>query len=179
MSNSDKQFIKAVRDRLEQSLLNLSPELDSRLNQMRADALHSEFSKIQNKEATAMLADASGSLMDDPQVIGSEIEEKLNLIRKQAIAQLEGNSATREALLPRLSARFVQLISIITSALPKPAFATACVLLSAVSLFYYIDSGVTDIPIDSAQELIASVEDIELYENLDFYLWLAENDFPN
>ena len=57
--------------------------------------------------------------------------------------------------------------------------ATACVLVTVVSLVYVNGNSSGNLSLDDELVLVASADDLELYENLDFYLWLDENGFAN
>jgi hypothetical protein len=52
-------------------------------------------------------------------------------------------------------------------------------MVTVVSLFYVSSRPAGILSLEEEISLIASAEDIELYENLDFYLWLDENGIPD
>jgi hypothetical protein len=54
--------------------------------------------------------------------------------------------------------------------------ATACVIITVAVLFYNAPAPTDSPPLDPNIGLIASADELELYENLDFYVWLAENE---
>jgi len=64
-------------------------------------------------------------------------------------------------------------------ALPAKMLATACLTVTIVSLFYTASRPAGTLPLEEEIALIASADDYELVENLDFYLWLADNGIPN
>ena len=64
-------------------------------------------------------------------------------------------------------------------ALPAGAFATACVLLIAVTIDLELPPTGPAAGLDAELALFTSADEFELYENLDFYLWLAENGLDN
>jgi len=57
--------------------------------------------------------------------------------------------------------------------LPAGGLVTACLLVTVVVLQWPDSARIS--PVDSDILLFASADEIELYENLEFYLWLAEN----
>ena len=66
---------------------------------------------------------------------------------------------------------------------PKPVrmlwaggLAAACVGLLAVSLWIWQPAGPHPIPDPEDLEILASEEDLDLYEDLEFYSWLADAD---
>ena len=63
--------------------------------------------------------------------------------------------------------------------IPVRVFATTCVIVTVVSLLTVFPDSATPLSLDEEISLIASADDLELYENLDFYMWLAENGLPN
>ena len=62
---------------------------------------------------------------------------------------------------------------------PVSAFATACVLVTVATLFFQFPEQPTGELAEADILLFASSDEIELYDNLEFYLWLAENGLPN
>jgi hypothetical protein len=54
--------------------------------------------------------------------------------------------------------------------------ATACVVVTAISIFYVDSRPAGTVTLNEEIGLVATAEDIELYDNLEFYLWLAENE---
>ncbi len=66
---------------------------------------------------------------------------------------------------------------------PKPprrlwaaGLAAACVGFLAVSLWIWQPAATQPIPDPEDLEILASAEDLDLYEDLDFYSWLADAD---
>jgi hypothetical protein len=50
-------------------------------------------------------------------------------------------------------------------------------MVTAISIFYVNSRPTGTLTLEEEIDLVAAAEDIELYENLEFYLWLAENEF--
>ena len=63
--------------------------------------------------------------------------------------------------------------------LPVGMIATACLTVTVVTLFYTSSNPGSEFSVDDELLLIASADELELYENLDFYLWLEETGFEN
>lgn len=115
-----------------------------------------------NFDEQAFLEKASNELDHSCERMDGETLSRLNTIRHAAIER--GNKSTRVFLAP-----FGGLI-------------TACVLVFVVSVFY---PGQPDVPgqgtSDSGMaiedlDILTSAESLELFENLEFYQWLEENE---
>jgi hypothetical protein len=49
-------------------------------------------------------------------------------------------------------------------------------VVTAISIFYVDSRPAGTVTLNEEIGLVATAEDIELYDNLEFYLWLAENE---
>lgn len=109
--------------------------------------------------------------------VSEEIDARLNLIRQNAVARFEKQQAAAND-----GGAFSALAWLRSQrdAFSFPAaagmLATACVLLTVVSLFFVNSRPAGTLTLEEEIGLVATAEDIELYENLEFYLWLAENE---
>jgi len=106
-----------------------------------------------------------------------EIEARLDQIRHRAIAKFEQiesqkKKSSSSALSSWLKSKF-DSFNLLASA---GMLATACVLITAISIFYVNTRPAGSLTPEDEISIVASAEDIELYENLEFYLWLAENE---
>lgn len=173
---SEEQFIAEVVARLERSTTDISPQFTTRLDQIRNNALSSTH--VQTGIDDEPLVDSVLNTLEDNEHLPPEIEQRLNQIRQSAIARTgssrNANTASlfdrlREALVDRFATGFP---------IPASMFATACVMVTVVSLFYVSSQPGGELSLEEELSLLASADDIELYENLDFYLWLAENGIP-
>jgi hypothetical protein len=168
---NDIEFTEAVTQRLDGYAESIDDDILTKLNAARASALlmrqqeleaqHRQLSKIREK-------------LIESEVLPAAIESKLHKIRVQAVAK----AATRRHPLH-------SFVSGVTSRLFGSGFGishglvTACLTIAVVGLFYSVrvGDGVNNNTEDMV--IIASSEELELYENLDFYLWLADNEFLN
>lgn len=167
-STQDKDFIKSVVYALDQSAIELEPELTQRLDKARRQAV----TAMQNAADAEMLGRIQDKL-NDSESLPADVQQKLNQIRQQAVEQ----APNRKPLLETAQDIFNSLLN--NTGLTAGMVATACLTLTVATLFY----SSSDSPVISAMDedlgLIASADELELYENLDFYLWLAENELLN
>lgn len=166
---SDNDLIREICTRLDASCANLPVELEQRLDAMRQRAL------IQ--QGTAELQPDPSFRLESGHELSPAIESRLNAARRRAIAHYQTQQSESH------SGEFAQwldaLINPLRFARSASILATACVLVTVVSLFYVASRPESLLPIDEEMGLIASAGDFELYENLEFYLWLAETGLPN
>ncbi len=87
------------------------------------------------------------------------------------------DAAAKNSLLSRIQQLFQSVFE--TNRAMTSMAATACVMVTVVSFFYVSSRPTGILSLEEEIGLIASADDIELYENLDFYLWLEENGMPN
>ena len=172
---NDQQLIEEICIRLDSSIAQLDPSIAERLDSMRRQALAVDVVGTSRSEELLLNVRAK---LDESEAVAPEIEARLDQIRQQAIARLKSNPAESESSLFIRVQQTLQLwFASNRLAMPASVFASACVMVTVVSLFY-ISRPAGSLPLEAEISLIASADDIELYENLDFYLWLAENDFP-
>jgi hypothetical protein len=169
IERSDEEFISDVCSVLDRSLLHLEPAIQQRLDSARQQA------QMQNNMGDALALTARQSL-DRHSEIPPQVEARLDQIRQQALDRMPRSAEISERR---------SLIDMIGNWLPQrgwqlPAgmLATGFVLVTAISLLMPLSSN-TEMSLDQELALLATEDDIELYENLDFYLWLAENGFEN
>lgn len=173
---NDQQLIEDIRTRLDSSIAHLDPSIGERLDSMRRQAIALESVSVSAEEESIVLN--VRSKLDESLSVAPEIKARLDQIRQQAIARLKTPAPESESsLFTRAQETLQALFANNRLAMPASVFATACVMVTVVSLFY-VSRPPGTLPLEDEISLIASADDIELYENLDFYLWLAENDFP-
>jgi hypothetical protein len=120
------------------------------------------------------------SLDDSVSELEPEILFRLEQSRKAALSQL--GTAARKPRRPMPEKRwfsFLDFLSPVRLAVPAGTLATVCVLAAAVTLFYRMPDRTGSEVADADILLFASSDEIELYDNLDFYLWLADNGLSN
>jgi hypothetical protein len=170
----DKQLLEEIRLRLDRSIAHLEPSVSERLHSMRRQAV-APAQDSADDHAHGLLLDV-GQKLDDNEAVTPEIAARLDQIRQQAITSIKSTPPpVAEALLSRVRDSLVALFASHTMTIPARVFATACVLVTAASLFTVYSRPSGSLTPEAEIGLIASADDIELYENLDFYLWLAEN----
>jgi hypothetical protein len=102
-------------------------------------------------------------LVDD---IRKRMDQSCNALDGQTLSRL---NRIRHAALERKQARASRML------LPFGGFVTACVLVLSVTMY----APGTTAPEASAIEdidILTSSDDLDLYEDYEFYQWLAEND---
>lgn len=171
IKRSDEEFIALVRSELERSLEGLDPRTLARLGSASQQALAaSTLPRNQDEAIRVRLADS----YIDEKALPAGVEERLDQIRQQALARMPRQEQSQGV--------FTQLCAWLKSVLsswqvPASLAATGFVMVTAVSLLP--GNSNSEFSLEQELTLVATAEDIELYENLDFYLWLAENGFEN
>jgi DNA anti-recombination protein RmuC len=168
IQRSDEEFIAAVSRMLDRSLEQLDPAIQQRLDSARQQA--------QSQDSLAdSLPHAAHQSLDRQSEISPEVEARLDQIRQRALDRMPRPAENRQRR---------SLVEMISEGLQLRAWqlsagmlATSFVLVTAISLLPYGNN--TELSLDQELALLATEDDIELYENLDFYLWLAENEFES
>lgn len=115
--------------------------------------------------------------LDDSSALPPNIEARLDQIRHSAVARFEQlqekSTETSRFSMPTWIKTQFDSFSFTTSA---GMLGTACVLVTAIAIFYANSRPAGTLTLEEEISLVATAEDIELYENLEFYLWLAENE---
>jgi hypothetical protein len=177
--SKDDKLIGDIRYYLDKSIEDLPGDVLKKLQSARRQAVtvvqsseHSDYSA-----ATIALA-ARTSLDDTSEALDPEIQRRLDMIRTQAVERMKVSATSRQATKPTLWQKIQQLIHHHEFGFQAGALVTACVLVTVVALQLQFPESGTVNPTDSDILLFASADEIELYENLEFYLWLAENGIP-
>jgi len=172
----DDSLLENVRAALDQSVDQLDVKIRLSLDQSRRQALLRNSVAAVNEPDDGYL-DALLNHLDDGS-LEPEIHNRLNLARSKALdrARQPDRAASLLRLLLRSATRKLLPVQL---TVPVSAFATACLVLTAVTLFYRFPDAVRSGAEETDILLTASNEEIELYENLDFYLWLADNGLPD
>ena len=175
MNSEDRKMLNQIRAMLDDSVTQIDSDTRQRLDSIRALALTSPraLEPINDSEEDLVLA-VQASLDDSVSDLDPQLLARLDAARKAAIAQKPPISPAA-ALWQQLKARLAPSgVSV-----PLGAFATACVLVTVATLFYQLPTRNAGQLVDGDVLLFASGDDIELYDNLEFYLWLADNGLPN
>ena len=172
----ENSFIDAIRQRLDASLVNVDANIATRLDKIRRQALATP--RLSSSEDNQALLDSARNTLDDNEALPAAIEARLDNIRQQAMARMQlPDAAAKNSLLSRIQQLFQSVFE--TNRAMTSMAATACVMVTVVSIFYVSSRPTGILSLEEEIGLIASADDIELYENLDFYLWLEENGMPN
>lgn len=170
----EAKFLEDIRNKLDQQLLPLDAVLSERFAQLREQALQ-RLDGATAAEAVdeSLLIDGVVNRLDDLAEHSPEIQQRLDRLRRQAIAQGAGSTQVAgfwEQLREMFSAQHRLGLSMA---------ATACLTVTAISVFYVSNNPNETFGTAPELTLVASADDLELYENLDFYLWLEENGIPD
>ena len=180
-AHEQDKILDRIRRRLDQSTANLDSHTLERLDEIRARALAREsIQESVNDGEESFLAAVRVSLDDSVAELEPDILFSLEQSRKEVLAHLV--TPTRQARRPtleKLRCHFLDFVSPIRLAVPAGSLAAICVLAAAVTLFYRMPDQTGSEIADADILLFASSDEIELYDNLDFYLWLADNGLSN
>jgi hypothetical protein len=105
--------------------------------------------------------------------IRQQLDRSCNALDGHTLSRL---NRIRHAALERKQTRSSRML------LPFGGFVTACVLVLSVTLFRPGSAPDADLPAGTAPlediEILTSSDSLDLYEDYEFYQWLAENDSP-
>lgn len=169
--SDEERFVLRVAAELDTSLGNLTPGQCARLDAARRDSLaRVSVPGALNSSGHPALA---RTLSDSAEQIPAEVRRRLDGIRAQAMLKARDAHKAESRNRPwwRLPRQF---------AVPAGAFASVCMLVTTLALFTPGD--VPDVlPVALAEDglLITSADELELYQNLEFYQWLADNGLQN
>lgn len=167
----ETEFVKAICAQLDASVDALDPVLAERLHGIRRAALQHSNDEL--------LHEARNTLKRTPP-LSPDIKVQLDAARQRAVARMrQRNTSFIQLQYSRIQYGIASLFQMTRLARPANMIATACVLVTVVSLSYVSNRPGGTLALDDEIALIASAEDFELVENLEFYLWLAENGLPN
>jgi hypothetical protein len=177
MTPSDEAaFIARVKARLDQHMLDVAPELGNQLSVIRKQALERQPGE-ENIDHSLML-DSIANRLDEDFEPAVDIQQRLHRARRMAVARAEERDQRRpwRLVFPEwLQSAFAISGNLINPSLDRALIAAACLFVTVSAVMLSGQSPVD--PFDAQQDmmLVASADELELYENLDFYLWLEEN----
>ncbi|PCH59923.1 MAG: hypothetical protein COC19_06535 [SAR86 cluster bacterium] len=169
--NQHPIFVQLTKKLLDEGVANIDAVVKAKLDAMRLKTLSK--AKISSPGAWLMPFDEDPVLSDSP--LDGKILERLNQARRQALASRAQSPKRRLSSLTQQSSHTL-------ARLYKPAprltqsLATAFTLAVVVSIVYLAPLQQDSLSSIDEISLIASAQEIELYENLDFYLWLADKE---
>jgi len=171
------QIASLAAKSLDKSVTELDVAIKARLDESRQRALLIKQVSEPMDEGLERIVEASKvSLDDSSHILTSEVSQRLDAIREQALTQPVKIGTPDAKSFTEYVRRFFTNLRL---AVPVSGFATAFVLVVVVSLVYQNSGPTGSLFIDDDIVLFASADDIELYENLEFYQWLADNGFPD
>ena len=171
---NDDQFVEKICSYLDRSLEDIDPAYSTRLDEIRSSAFSQRPAIAQDDE---VLLDSIVTRSEDQAPLSNDIEQRLNQMRREAVTRV--NSDSKKHSLLSSAKNWIEDIFANCYSVPVSMVATACLTVTVVTLFYTSSDPANDFSVDEELMLVASAEDLELYENLDFYLWLEETGFEN
>lgn len=165
----DERFAARVAATLDSSIEGLPPCIEARLNCMRSTAR----ARVVGHDAFVQSAGMVLSSAEAVDALPPPVSARLDDIRAQALQraarQLEQRSqSTTWGVLARLLNPRLDI--------PAGAFASVSVLVITFALVTVREPvEVTPVAMNVEGLVLASADDLELYENLEFYQWLADN----
>ena len=122
-----------------------------------------ETKKPDTKKSDTFIKQSQKLLDESIDNLDSDVKDKLYMARRKALAQRSNNYQGNT-----LSKQFIKLLPI-----------TSVALTASIVLGILIQTGLWQseaINIGNDLELVSTMDSIELYEDLDFYQWLAEDE---
>lgn len=165
--SEEERFLLKVGAVLDNSLHQMPPALMACLDAGRQRALM----QAQDSRGSGIGEQTIVQTLDDSaEQLSPEIKARLDGIRAAAMQRARDASAGKK----RVPGQWQDWIR--SLALPASAFASVCVLVITVAVFRQPEPQelIPELVADNAL-LLASEEELELYENLEFYQWLADN----
>ena len=114
-----------------------------------------------NEDELSFIKKIKSNLVDGTEQLPAGIQSKLTRMRHEALDAGERRG-------------FFANFNLSNPALRWPSMATACVSVLAVFLYFQTPGGIH--PDFEDIDLLASEDPLELYEDLEFYAWLAEEE---
>jgi len=168
-------LVQLICGHLDASIAQLPQAIEQQLTESR-QAAQLQNVHLGSQSAEGLVQTVSREL-DDNSSISPEIEARLNQIRHSAVARFEQlQKKTTETSRFSLSAWLRSQFDSFNFSASAGMLATACVMVTAISIFYVNSRPASTLTLEEEIGLVATAEDIELYENLEFYLWLVENE---
>lgn len=170
-------FVATICDHLDRSIVQLDSSIVERLDSARSQAF-SATSDIVNRQASddELLVDSVLTTLEEQADLPAGVEQRLNRIRGEALSRMRENAASPSPF--AVFSNWLQDVFGDNLSLSASMIGTACLVVTVATLFNSPSDQLDDFGLDDELALVASADDLELYENLDFYLWLEENGFP-
>jgi len=171
--SDEARFLAKVMQTLDSSLTQLPNGIEERLDASRHAAMLQSLGP--SRENSAVNGRFAATLASSKQQIPESVNQRLDAIRagamqraSAALQKTDGAAKSKGWWWRRWTAG--------TYTVPASAFASICMLVTTLAIFNLPDTPET-MPLVVAESslVLASEEEIELYENLEFYQWLADN----
>ena len=161
----DSHFVVYVRQLLDESIAQIPQSAQSQLSSARLAALEGAQQSRDTVSSIKLLGERDLPL---------EIQSSLDDIRQRALG-IAARQSRSDALVSRWTPSWPSLRSGGVA-----AFASVCIVVTGV-LLVGVREPVDAVPLAVMEDawVLASEEELELYENLEFYQWLAENGLEN
>lgn len=169
---ADARFVRRAADVLNASMSGVPPAITARLNSIRESVVASA-----ETDSVGVSAMRSPVVSKPGEPMPAGITDRLDDIRARAMQLAARQSQDHNhGFLMGWRGRLASRLSGVAFGVPAGAFASICVLFTTLAIFN-VPTSDEPLPAALAEEVLlqASVDDIELYENLEFYQWLAEN----
>lgn len=162
----EARFLAKVMQTLDGSLTHLPRGIEGRLDRLRhAAMLEARESASENGVAETRFTSA---LAASEKQIPEPVRQRLDAIRAGAMRRASAPQQTKSRWWSGWASRgFAVQVS---------AFASICLLVTTLAIFN-MSGSIETMPLVVAENslVLASEEEIELYNNLEFYQWLADN----
>lgn len=163
----EARFLGKVQQTLDDSLAHMPQSIAGRLDSAR----HAALLQSQELDSKAGSGRFTAALESSEQQIPESVKLRLDGIREAAMQR--ANAAQQKSIARgKWWKRWMPQGFVI----PASAFASICMLVTTLAIFNFSETSET-MPLIVAENslVLASEEEIELYDNLEFYQWLAEN----
>ena len=167
IDGAEEGFLAKVTQTLDGSLTTLPDDVEARLFSARNAAMvQTRVPGSPNSLATEADSNVASTFGD--QEIPAPIRVRLDAIRATAMQRAGAAPQRQQRWWTRLAPQgFV---------VPASAFASICTLVTTLAIFNFSAPPETmPLAVADSSLALASTEEIELYENLEFYQWLADN----
>ncbi|MCB1672337.1 MAG: DUF3619 family protein [Gammaproteobacteria bacterium] len=172
------KMLHHIRGLLDRDVDRLDSVTTQRLETIRNQALQRERVREPLNDSEENLLEAVRVALDDSVTnLDPALCRRLKQSRSAALEQ-HGEVESRN-LLTNMVRGWNLLLARFATSLPGRTLATACILVAAITLFYRTPEQPGNSSPDGDVLLFASSDEIELYDNLEFYLWLADSGLPN
>lgn len=172
---NEEILVQEICKHLDASIAHVPQSIEQYLTEGRQAALL-QNAHLNSQDAEG-LTHAVRAELDDNSALAPDIEARLDQIRHSAVTRFEQlQETTTEPSSFSLSAWIKTQFDSFNFAASAGMLATACVMVTAISIFYINSRPAGTLTLEEEIGLVATAEDIELYENLEFYLWLVENE---